>query len=131
MAQNSNAVPKQLKPFVKGDPRINRKGRPRVSDELRDLFLDVLHERATTKDGAPVVVDGHVATNVELIVRQMIRNPKQFEQVLTRAFGKVPDQTIVNGQISTVGLTLEQWRAERDKRESAVAATLADFDEAK
>ena len=77
-------------PFKKGDPRINRKGRPRVADELRELTLEVLHEKATTKDGAPVVIDGHVVTNIELMIRQMIRNPKMFELVLNRAFGKLP-----------------------------------------
>ena len=76
-------------PFKKGDPRINRKGRPRVADELRDLILDVLSEKAKTKDGGAVVIDGHAATNIEVIVRRMITDPKQFAILLERAYGKV------------------------------------------
>ena len=90
----SDTTPKQQggvtgKGFVKGDPRINRNGRPRVSDELRDLILDVLAEKAKTKDGGAVVIDGHAATNIEVIVRRMITDPKQFTTLLERAYGKV------------------------------------------
>ena len=87
--------------FQKGDQRINRKGRPKVADELRALMLEVLHEKAITKDGAPVTIDGHAVTNIELMIRQMIRNPKQFDEVLTRAFGKVPDNIQVSGANGT------------------------------
>ena len=43
---NSGTVPKQLKPFVKGDPRINRKGRPKSFDALRSLAQEIAHEAA-------------------------------------------------------------------------------------
>ena len=95
MGNNPNSIA-NLKPFQPGDLRINRRGRPKVADELRALLLEVLHEKALTTDGAPVTVNGHAVTNIELIIRQMIRNPRLFEQVLNRAYGKVPDNIRVS-----------------------------------
>ena len=96
MGNNPNSMA-NLKPFKPGDVRINRRGRPKVADELRALLLEVLHEKALTTDGASVTVNGHAVTNIELIIRQMIRNPRLFEQVLNRAYGKVPDNVKVSG----------------------------------
>ena len=70
---NSGTVPKQLKPFVKGDPRINRKGRPKSFDALRSLAQEIAHEAAKQskeQGGGPVVIDGHVVTVTEAIMRQ-------------------------------------------------------------
>ncbi len=39
------------KGFVKGDPRINRGGRPRTFDAARALALKVGNEPITNKDG--------------------------------------------------------------------------------
>ena len=50
--------------FVKGDPRINRKGRPRSFKELRDLARQIAEEKAVVK-GNTLVVDGHAVTVVE------------------------------------------------------------------
>ena len=69
MADNSGTVPKQLKPFVKGDPRINRKGRPKSFDQLRSLAQQIAHEVAKA-GGEPVIIDGHSVTVAEAIMRQ-------------------------------------------------------------
>jgi hypothetical protein len=87
------------KPFTKGDPRINRRGRPKTFDALRELSQEIAHEPAKTKDGQPVVVDGHIATNAEIILRlwassQDFRKQQGFMEI---AFGKVPQETRITG----------------------------------
>lgn len=70
------------KGFVKGDPRINRNGRPRSFDQLRKLAQNIAHER---------IADGSTITAAEAILRQMAHdNPERFIEI---AFGKVPDQS--------------------------------------
>ena len=86
------------KGFVKGDPRINRKGRPRTFDQLRRLALSLLNEPAKGPDGRPLVIDGHVATNVEIILRSAMRNPRFAQWILEVAYGKVPDKVEVSGR---------------------------------
>lgn len=50
MADGSNTAKKQRgQPFVKGDKRINRKGRPKSFDALRALAQQIAHEE--TKEG--------------------------------------------------------------------------------
>lgn len=93
---SSNTADKQRqeppgKPFVKGDPRINRKGRPKSADALKSLIQSILHEAATKgADGEQIIIDGHVATNLEMMIRSMMKNPRHVEALLDRAYGKVP-----------------------------------------
>jgi hypothetical protein len=86
------------KPFTKGDPRINRKGRPRTFDQLRKLALSLLNEPAKGADGQPLVIDDHVATNVEIILRSAMRHPRFAQWLMEVAFGKVPDKVEVSGR---------------------------------
>lgn len=79
-----------LRPFVKGDPRINRNGRPKAFDALRVRALALAEEIAKDKDGDPVIIDGREVTVVEMILRQMIRDQRQRAEFLEIAFGKVP-----------------------------------------
>lgn len=72
------------KPFVKGDKRINRKGRPKSFDQLRKLALQLAHETTETKQGE--------MSAVEIILRQMMQDKKQRETFLQYAYGKVPDE---------------------------------------
>ena len=98
MDERSNTTPKQGgitgKGFVKGDPRINRKGRPKSFDALRALALAIAHEKAKTKDGETLTVEGHAVSVVEAILRQwaMGKDKKQQKDFLEIGFGKVPDQ---------------------------------------
>ena len=78
--------------FQKGDPRINRKGRPKSFDALRTLAQQIAHEEAKS-DGAPVIINGHRVTVAEAILRTWAqsKNPQLVKSFIEIAFGKVPD----------------------------------------
>jgi len=99
MADNSSTVPKQLKPFVKGDPRINRKGRPKSFDGLRSLAQEIAHE-AAKQGNQPVVIDGHVVTVTEAIMRSwaISKDPRLQQKFIEVAYGQVPSVTRLEGQ---------------------------------
>lgn len=90
-----NPIPNS-KPFQKGDPRINRKGRPKSFDKLRDLAVSLANEAAKGigpdgKTQIPIEIDGHGVSQIEMILRAMMKqNPERFIEI---AFGKVPDQS--------------------------------------
>jgi hypothetical protein len=81
----ANLIP-NAKPFTKGDPRINRKGRPKSFDALRDLAKQIASEPITSADGRVKM------TRVELILREMSisKDPRQRIGFLEIAYGKVP-----------------------------------------
>ena len=72
MAEVSNTDANRVPggPFRKGDPRINRKGRPKSFDGLRSLAQEIAHE-AAKQGNQPVVIDGHVVTVTEAIMRHL------------------------------------------------------------
>jgi len=81
------------KGFIKGDPRINRLGRPRSFDALRELGQQIAHEAAKDKAGEPIVFSGKVATIAEMILRSWAQStsPQLQRAFIEVAFGKVPD----------------------------------------
>ena len=103
MANPQNLQP----PFVKGDPRINRKGRPKSFDALRKLVQSVGNEIAKDKDGKPLIIDGHVATVAEMIVRSWAKDGKHQKDFVEYGWGKVPNPVEVTG--SDGGAIIIKW----------------------
>ena len=101
----ANPNPNPAGRFKSNDPRINRKGRPRSFDTLRELAQQIAHEEAKTDgkyivvgdyvtfDGKPVIVNGHKVTITEMILRgwAFSKNPQERIKFIEVAFGKVPD----------------------------------------
>ena len=88
---NSNPAPEHR--FTKGDPRINRKGRPRTFDAVRELAQQIAHETAKA-GGSEVVIDGHRVTVTEAILRQWAtsKDPRLQMAFVEYAYGKPPQE---------------------------------------
>lgn len=108
--------------------QINRKGRPKSFDKLRELAQSIAHEEARTvgKVGAdgqvipgnPIIIDGHVATVAEMMLRQWAnsKDPRFAIAFMEYAYGKVPaKQENMNIDLST--LTEEQLQMLRDGKD--------------
>ncbi len=79
--------------------QINRKGRPRSFDALRELAQQIAHEGAQ-QGGQPIVINGHTVTVAEAILRQWAtsKNPQLQRAFVEVAFGKVPDKVEMSGR---------------------------------
>ena len=102
-----------LKPFKKGDPRINRAGRPKSFDQLRALAQEIAHEVAKDKSGHEVTVNGKRATVAEMILRQMATDPKRQQQFIEVAFGKVPQPVEMSMDKELIALLQQATPEER------------------
>ena len=82
-------------PFVKGDPRINRKGRPKSFDALRVLAISIAREDATDPHGKPLEWAGKPVTYAEYVLRSWVFDKNHQKDFIEAAFGKVPDKVDV------------------------------------
>jgi hypothetical protein len=91
--QQENTKPVRGKPFVKGDKRINRKGRPKSFDALRKLAIKIAGEEA----------DQEEVTRVVKLLRDMARsdNPADRALFLAYAYGKPKEQVEHSGEVAT------------------------------
>lgn len=106
-------------PFKKGDPRINRKGRPKKGE----TFAEYVRAFMELEDG-----DGKkgtiVAEMMEIAVKRAKMGQFQFwEALVNRAYGKVPDKVEMQSEEKTdlSKLTpeeLETWKRLLEKAKS-------------
>jgi len=83
---------KNLIPFTKGDKRINRNGRPKNFDAMRELAKELGYEPVDIRK------DANAMNYVEAILRDWMTS-KSFQKQLAfiqYAFGKVPEKLEVN-----------------------------------
>ena len=87
-----------LKPFTKGDKRINRRGRPVTFVALRTLAQQISHEVAPGTNSYTVA---------EAILRKWATSPNPVLQMkfIEVAFGKVPDEVKVTQHALNVDLS--------------------------
>jgi hypothetical protein len=107
------------KGFTKGDPRINRKGRPKSFDKLRELAQSLANTAAKDKDGNPLILDdGSIATQTQVILLKLMReNPEKFIEI---AFGKVPQPVELSGKDGApikayIGINPDDWDRNEQK----------------
>lgn len=118
-----------LKPFKKGDPRINRKGRPKDLLTLRALAKQIASEVVEKSGGNPLVVRGHTVTKVEAILRQWStsRDARLQMAFIEYAYGKPPAAVEHSGSVAVAGMSLEQFKLEEKRRLAQAAETIAAF----
>lgn len=112
--------------FQKGDLRINRKGRPRTFDGLRELAQQIAHETAIKASGDPILVNGRAVTVTEMILRQWAqsKDARLQQAFVDIAFGKVPNVTHLAGdEGGPVVIEVVYVDAEEDDPSPASAAT--------
>jgi hypothetical protein len=85
------------KGFKKGDPRINRNGRPKSFDALRKLMQEQAGEIALDANGNPITdKNGRPRTNAEMFVEAWMKDRKQRKAFAEFAWGKPKEEIELN-----------------------------------
>ena len=96
-------------PFVKGDPRINRKGRPKKGETFAEYVRNFIESEDDAKKKAVI------ETMMMVAIKKANQGQFQFwDALVNRAYGKVPDkvETITEEKPDLSKLTkeeLETW----------------------
>ncbi len=89
------------KPFTKGDPRINRNGRPKNLNDFRKLCQSKMDEPALDANGNPITktVNGkeHIMTNAEMFVEGWMKS-KDRKSFAEYTYGKVKEEVELTGK---------------------------------
>lgn len=108
----SNNNPTGKGGFQERPYQINRKGRPKTIAKLRELVQQIANEPAIVKDkvtgqDVPLIINDKIVTQIEAMLRGMIRDPKRSALFLEYGWGKpTADQRNFNFDMSQ--LTTEQ-----------------------
>lgn len=101
-------------PFRPGDPRINKKGRPKTFENLRKMAQEVAEEPALDAEGHPVLgPDGEPMTRAEVILRQWSKDPdfRKQQSFLEVAYGRVPQPVEAKVEVSgPIPISLVDYR---------------------
>ena len=125
MENSSNTIPKQLigKGFKKGDPRINRKGRPKSFDTFRALALCIANRSTTAALHRIGLNDDKIPEKLKKVsVAEYILSKWAFsgEPVLQKAFtevafGKIPIPIEHGGNGEPIRILIEYASKEKGK----------------
>ncbi len=91
---------KDGKPFTKGDPRINRKGRPKKLPELDVFLADILGEEKAGVTAAPAILNA-------LRKKAASGDVRAIEVMLDRAYGKSRQFLDISAEVNTIKIIRE------------------------
>jgi hypothetical protein len=100
MTEEQDTAPEQRKvpgiPFIKGDKRINRRGRPKSFDALRKLAIKIAGETIPNPNGEDY-------TRIEAMLRVLTSSkaPADRALFLAYAYGKPKEQIEHSGEVAT------------------------------
>jgi hypothetical protein len=103
-----------LIPFTKGDSRINRNGRPKNLDAMRELAREMGYEPMDIRS------DPNALTYIEAILRDWMKSKNFHKQLafIQYAFGKVPDKLEVNREGNRV---IIEWGDEEEEEDAPIS----------
>lgn len=103
--------------------QINRKGRPKSFDALRELAQQIAHETMIDQTG-------NARTVAELIMRKWATSsdPQLQMRYVEIAFGKVPAPVEISGTMNSVQMSLADWKKQAQTGQTQAATVRADFE---
>lgn len=100
--------PRPSNSFKKGDPRINRKGRPKTGQSIAEKFRDALAEVKAEGNPDYTKLDALID---KVIQKALAGDQQSIEYCLARGYGKLIDRiesNVVNKNYDFTNLSLEE-----------------------